>query len=357
MNIVKNEKGITLIALVITIIILLILAGLTLTFGYNLIIEKAVIANAKTTEAILKENIELAWIDAQADYLENARRDKNVNQVEYINSKFKENLQQINEFSKINVTDKGDGNIIVELEDKNQEYVFELGLDGAGKQEILLKGNVKVGDYIEYPLDYYDVYSGEYWTSQNGWMVIDDGVMQGTLGRVRITSTHIPAKWNYSTFKYTSNVLAENALINDFENLEFVHTTALEENEEVQVNKNIKGSYFKITPIAKKVTAMTVSDLNYAYNAFYSTNRAENDVSLFNDKDDLFHIRDPGIYHWLATRNKDSNNTIYSIGYSFTKECLEIKDDYDLRLGIKPVIELDENQVGILNANIWEMIY
>ena len=96
---------------------------------------------------------------------------------------------------------------------------------------------------------------------------------------------------------------------------------------------------------------MTISDLNYAYNAFYRANREPDDISPFNDKDDVFHIRDPGVYNWLATRNKDSDKSIYYL------ECSGIKDDYDLRLGIRPVIYLDEEQVGVKNSNVWKMIY
>ena len=54
---VKEEKGITLIALIITIIVLLILAGITLSMilGPNGIIQTATEARDKTEEAALNE--------------------------------------------------------------------------------------------------------------------------------------------------------------------------------------------------------------------------------------------------------------------------------------------------------------
>lgn len=58
----KNQKGITLIALVITIIVLLILAGVTIAMltGENGILNRATTAVNNTTDAELKEAVRLA---------------------------------------------------------------------------------------------------------------------------------------------------------------------------------------------------------------------------------------------------------------------------------------------------------
>ena len=58
----KNQKGITLIALVITIIVLLILAGVSIAMlrGDNNIVKNATDAKIKTTQAEAKEMIKLA---------------------------------------------------------------------------------------------------------------------------------------------------------------------------------------------------------------------------------------------------------------------------------------------------------
>lgn len=352
MNIVKNEKGITLIALVITIIILLILAGVTLIIANNLIIEKAIVAHNETTEAILQERIQLAWSETQVSYMENARNKGDINKSNYVKSNFAENLLKLEDFSEVNITEGNDGNITVDFKYKNKSYSFLVTSAGKAEQLQLLKGNVKVGDYIEYPIEYCDMYTEEHYTAQNGWMVIDDGVMPGTSGVVRITSTNIPAKWYYASALYADNIAAEQALLNDFENLDLVHNAETAEADDLGINQSIKGSYFKVSPIAQKVAALSISDLNYAYNAFYGANRASDDISTFGDKEDLFHIRDPGAYYWLATRNKNSTTNLHYITFYGIKE-----EAADMRLGVKPVIYLSENQVGILKSNVWKMIY
>ena len=59
----KMEKGITLITLVITIIVLLILSGITISliFGYNGILAKAIFSRKNSTEKKIEEEIKLAW--------------------------------------------------------------------------------------------------------------------------------------------------------------------------------------------------------------------------------------------------------------------------------------------------------
>jgi type II secretory pathway pseudopilin PulG len=67
----RTKDGITLIALVITIIVLLILAGVTVAMvvGENGIISKAVESKEKTKEAGIIENITQAYASAQIDTL------------------------------------------------------------------------------------------------------------------------------------------------------------------------------------------------------------------------------------------------------------------------------------------------
>ena len=69
-NMLKQKSGITLIALVVTIIVLLILAGITisLVFGENGIIAKAREAAEKTNQAVINEQIQMNEL---TDYMEN----------------------------------------------------------------------------------------------------------------------------------------------------------------------------------------------------------------------------------------------------------------------------------------------
>ena len=66
----KNSKGITLIALVITIIVLLILAGvsISLTLGNNGVLNQATNAVTKNKNASAKEDVEMAWAGAVSSY-------------------------------------------------------------------------------------------------------------------------------------------------------------------------------------------------------------------------------------------------------------------------------------------------
>ena len=65
----KNQRGITLIALVITIVILIILAGvaINMTLGENGILEKAKYAKEQYEIAGVREEIELAILEIQSD--------------------------------------------------------------------------------------------------------------------------------------------------------------------------------------------------------------------------------------------------------------------------------------------------
>ena len=73
----KNNKGITLIALVITIIVLLILAGVSIAMltGQNGILTQAGNAQKATREADIKEAISLAVSTVNADLADNVSED------------------------------------------------------------------------------------------------------------------------------------------------------------------------------------------------------------------------------------------------------------------------------------------
>ncbi|MCI8759717.1 MAG: hypothetical protein HFJ34_01090 [Clostridia bacterium] len=93
----RTNKGITLIALVITIIVLLILAGIsiaTLT-GDNGILNKAQQAEEKTTQAQIKELLQLAIIDIQTQIQTEQKRPANLDDIttETISEKIQDNLE------------------------------------------------------------------------------------------------------------------------------------------------------------------------------------------------------------------------------------------------------------------------
>ncbi len=118
----KKEKGITLIALVITIIVLLILAGVsiaTLT-GDNGILTKASEAKEKTEIASEKEMVELAIADANMKGIENGKITKESLQ-KALNAQLGEN--------KAEVYDDGYGNYTIKINNTNRDY--EVSRNGA----------------------------------------------------------------------------------------------------------------------------------------------------------------------------------------------------------------------------------
>ena len=106
----KNTKGITLIALVVTIIVLLILAGVAISIllGENGIINKAGQARKETDEGEVLESIKLAYGYAEIGQL--ARKNEN----------FAEKMQEdlIKKYPDATVTANGDGTLVVTINGK-----------------------------------------------------------------------------------------------------------------------------------------------------------------------------------------------------------------------------------------------
>ena len=113
----KNIRGITLIALIITIIVLLILAGVSIAMltGDNGILTQAQNARNRTEEAQDVEKIKLAVSEAQIG--ENGYEELNQNNLQKaLNSQFKER--------NVVATDNGDGTFTVSVLDKLKDYTI-----------------------------------------------------------------------------------------------------------------------------------------------------------------------------------------------------------------------------------------
>ena len=114
-NIIKRNYGVTLISLVITIIILLILAGISISVisGNNSILNQATSAKEKTDESEEIEGIKLATMSANIN--ENGYQPLN-----------QENLQNAIDtqfgIGKVSIVDNGDGTFTVRFKDSKKEY-------------------------------------------------------------------------------------------------------------------------------------------------------------------------------------------------------------------------------------------
>ena len=277
MNILKISNGITLIALVITIITLLILAGVSVGMYNNSVINKAELATVKMKEASIKEKGELKKSDIQ--------------------------------------------------------------IVGCSNITVNLKGNVNVGDYINYPIEYDDTYTRVHYTSSNGWRVIDDGIMQRTSGSVKIISSHIPIKFSNNSVNYKNNVdSAIYDLTTNFENKEFYWGFT---------KNKVNGSYFNVSNLSKCVTTLTLEDLNCAYNLLYGTERNSNSIEALSQNDDLFCINQ----YWIASKPQENNTDMY-----FCVQGIFLRE-INLKCGIRPVVVLKDELEGKYNDGLWEINY
>ena len=146
----KNEKAITLIALVITIIVLLILAGIsiaTLT-GNNGLLSKATSAKEETKKAEYKESLELIGAGLQID-----KRRENWTTGVFM-GKYKEAIENDKKF-KGSLVKEENNKIKVTTKEGYVFYVEEEKVEFGGKEELTTKpeslaSKVEVGDYVAY---------------------------------------------------------------------------------------------------------------------------------------------------------------------------------------------------------------
>lgn len=134
---IRNSKGITLIALVVTIIILIILAGISinLILGENGIIIKARESAEKTKEAELKESISLAFMASQivdGEY-------KEINQTNFQNA-----VDNQLGSNKAIVTDNGNGMYSVVLNENGKEFIVTSKGVEEGKDWNTIFANAKI---------------------------------------------------------------------------------------------------------------------------------------------------------------------------------------------------------------------
>lgn len=339
MKFIRSNKGITLIALAVTIIVLLILAGITLIIANELIIDKVITASTKTIEASLQEKVEMALADVETGYWVELKKNPEIDKQEYFEREFPKSLQNLEDVKDIAITGKIENTRLITFKYKDKTFTFNVSKEGKVNFLVLLKGNVKVGDYVEYPMEYEDVYSEKLYTSENSWRVIDDGKMKGTSGQVRLISTGVPAKWYYNFLEYENAKIAVDRLINDFENLDLLDSLD---------GKLMKGKELKDETLADKITTLTLSDFNYDYNEIHKTNRKPNDISKIESIHELFFLEKS--YYWLATNHAEDDKSIYFVSKQ------EIKSDNDLRAGVRPVICLKENLMGTFESGRWKIV-
>ena len=133
------ERGITLVALVITIIVLLILAGvsISLVVGNNGVLTQATNAVEKNREAQAREEVEMAWASATTDYWNDWTKNSSTVTTEgFYQAKLNDYLAETKAADQpVGVTGNGDGTYTVTYKAKDQGIVYTFLVSGDGKVE------------------------------------------------------------------------------------------------------------------------------------------------------------------------------------------------------------------------------
>ncbi len=193
--------------------------------------------------------------------------------------------------------------------------------------------NLKVGDYIDYKLDYENVKEyGEVLTNYKGWRIIEI-----KNNRIKIISAGTPC--NYELFERKSDI-AINDLTNNFENATF----------ELADGKFKKGSYFK-NEFANKISILTFKEFSQIVCGKDSYDIAKYRMNDGNEKytkytENMKGLINNGSNYYIATHGVNDNNSVMSLVYTSG----EIASSWTGMHSVRPVIELKEN-IKIISGN------
>jgi len=240
----KNQKGITLIALIITIIVMLILVGVSVSIALNTGLFKTTQGAAKNTQIAAEAEQKLAdgkvkigdnWYASYQDYLNGivleagiVLDEKAVLEVEEgynaettpkVTKEITISLNGIegeitleNTDNTVATIDKekaqsGDKITITALKVGTTTITAKCG-DETATCEVTVKVPVPlaIGAFIQYDVEYTDVFRGYEYTKNNGWRLLDYTENEdGTYSDVKLISTGIPAKLYYYWHHPASN--------------------------------------------------------------------------------------------------------------------------------------------------------
>ena len=121
----KDQKGISMVVLVITIIIMLILAGVTLAMviGDGSLLDQANNADEATRQAQAEEEVEVAWISAELDYWSKYSK---YSKEDFFESEFENYIGDIGVIESIDYNEGGKTIINYRSNSDGQLYVVEI---------------------------------------------------------------------------------------------------------------------------------------------------------------------------------------------------------------------------------------
>ena len=195
----KKERGITLIALVITIIVLLILAGvsISLVVGNNGVLTQATGAVEKNREATAIEDVQMAWASAKTQYLNDWASDASKNINDYLTKAkldtYLEDKGHLEGEPKFDETTKV-YTVNYRAKDQNELYTFLVTMDGkvSKKTGIILsdsEAHIIAGSIKTLTAKFVDMQEGTItWTSSDttGKIVVSN------LGEISVAEGTVP---------------------------------------------------------------------------------------------------------------------------------------------------------------------
>ena len=212
----KKQKGITLIALVITIIVLLILAGISISLvvGKNGILEQAQNAVSSHKAGTAKEEVGFAWSSCQTEYMKEIASNQSVDKSSFFTAeKLNANLGGKGTASNVTYSETGDSTLTYLPTDGNLTYNMKITSDG----QIIIVGELTVSTLASQITsanygDYVSGYGIDLGIATKG-LAFSDGKIPATDWRIFYkdsSNVYLIASDYLPTSKYPSNVFGRN---------------------------------------------------------------------------------------------------------------------------------------------------
>lgn len=324
----KKQKGITLIALVITIIVLLILAGISISLvvGKNGILEQAQNAVSSHKAGTAKEEVGFAWSSCQTEYMKESASNQGVDKSSFFTAeKLNANLGGKGTASNVIYSETGDSTLTYLPTDGNLAYNMKITSDG----QIIIVGEPTVPGETVAPSgktlasqitsanygDYVSGYGIDLGIATKG-LAFSDGKIPATDWRIFYkdsSNVYLIASDYLPTSKYPSNVFgANNSKYNGYWSVNESNLTT-----SGTVTNNNKFLFTKLS---------NVNNTNMNYKAVATLLDSSKWSSLANtafvDNTSTSAIGSPTVEMWMASWNQkytdtlvfDANTTGYNVG-------------------------------------------
>ena len=264
-------------------------------------------------------------------------------------------------------------------------------------EKVTVEEPIQVGSYVQYNVEYEDMYSGIIYNENNGWRYLgkdDDGnnlivstgipailyyhydTNKGNIAdgganswwatKAEISSENTPAiyrttkGYDYNTDSGEPNKYAAYGLRYKFESIPFTYqatgTSASTANKGIfrKVGSTISGTDINLNFRANGVNVvdvhnLTLAELNRATNSASGSTRAETSTSsgfkdLTGTANGLFDMQDlenytQSYYYWLASPGTGTRNSVYNVYNNISHVNV---NHYD-RNGVRPVVTLPSN--------------